>query len=35
MVSLAFQHEAGLAGVDPVLVTSQRVVQHLASLPWH
>ncbi|OQD70026.1 hypothetical protein PENDEC_c027G05236 [Penicillium decumbens] len=34
LVSLAFQREAGLTRVDPALVTSERVVQHLASLPW-
>lgn len=35
MVSMAFQGEAGLARVDPALVTTERVAQHLASLPWH
>ncbi|KAJ5894375.1 Terpenoid cyclases/protein prenyltransferase alpha-alpha toroid [Penicillium taxi] len=35
MVSLAFQGEVGLAPVDPGLVTTERVVQHLESLPWH
>ncbi|KAJ6092939.1 Terpenoid cyclases/protein prenyltransferase alpha-alpha toroid [Penicillium sp. IBT 16267x] len=34
MVSLAFQGEAGLARVDPALVTTKRVVQHLESLSW-
>ncbi|KAJ5257266.1 hypothetical protein N7478_013370 [Penicillium angulare] len=34
MVSLAFQGEEGLARVDPLLVTTERVVQHLESLPW-
>ncbi|KAJ5647593.1 Terpenoid cyclases/protein prenyltransferase alpha-alpha toroid [Penicillium lividum] len=34
MVSLAFQGEDGLACVDPALVTTERVVQHLESLPW-
>jgi geranylgeranyl transferase type-1 subunit beta len=35
LVSLAFQGEAGLARVDPALVTTERVVRHLESLPWH
>lgn len=34
LISLAFQGEAGLAHVDPALVTTDRVVQHLESLPW-
>lgn len=34
MVSMAFQGEAGLDRVDPTLVTTERVVQHLESLPW-
>ncbi|KAJ5524927.1 hypothetical protein N7494_011577 [Penicillium frequentans] len=34
MVSLAFQGEEGLARVDPALVTTERVVQHLESLSW-
>lgn len=34
MVSMAFQGEAGLHRVDPTLVTTERVVQHLESLPW-
>ena len=34
MVSLAFQGEEGLARVDPALVTTDRVVQHLESLSW-
>ena len=34
MVSLAFQHEEGLARVDPLLVITERVVQHLESLSW-
>ncbi|KAJ5611564.1 Terpenoid cyclases/protein prenyltransferase alpha-alpha toroid [Penicillium herquei] len=34
MVSLAFQGEQGLARVDPLLVTTERVIQHLESLPW-
>ncbi|KAJ6020849.1 Terpenoid cyclases/protein prenyltransferase alpha-alpha toroid [Penicillium herquei] len=34
MVSLAFQGEQGLACVDPLLVTTERVIQHLESLPW-
>jgi len=34
MVSLAFQGEEGLARVDPLLVTSERVIQHLESLSW-
>ncbi|KAJ5408341.1 Terpenoid cyclases/protein prenyltransferase alpha-alpha toroid [Penicillium cosmopolitanum] len=35
LVSLAFQGETGLARVDPALVTTERVVRHLESLPWH
>lgn len=35
LISLAFQGEAGLARVDPALVTTERVVRHLESLPWH
>ncbi|KAJ5585275.1 uncharacterized protein N7459_005075 [Penicillium hispanicum] len=34
MVSLAFQGEAGLNRVDPTLATTERVSQHLESLPW-
>ncbi|PLB46963.1 putative geranylgeranyl transferase beta subunit [Aspergillus steynii IBT 23096] len=34
MVSLAFQGEAGLEGVDPALCASHRAVRHLHTLPW-
>lgn len=34
MVALAFQGELGLGRVDPTLGASERVVQHLESLPW-
>ncbi|KAF9892599.1 hypothetical protein FE257_001001 [Aspergillus nanangensis] len=34
MVSLAFQGEAGLETVDPVLCASHRAVQHLHTLSW-
>ncbi|KAJ5973936.1 Terpenoid cyclases/protein prenyltransferase alpha-alpha toroid [Penicillium waksmanii] len=35
LASLAFQGEAGRSRVDPALVTTERVVRHLESLPWH
>lgn len=34
MVSLAFQGEPGLSAVDPTMGTTERMVQHLNSLPW-
>jgi geranylgeranyl transferase type-1 subunit beta len=34
MVSLAFQGEPGLRPVDPTLGATERMVQHLESLPW-
>lgn len=34
MVSLAFQGEPGLSAVDPTMGATERMVQHLNSLPW-
>ncbi|PLB35711.1 protein geranylgeranyltransferase type I subunit CDC43 [Aspergillus candidus] len=34
LVSLAFQGEDGLDGVDPALCLSNRAAKHLHSLPW-